>query len=63
MQTVCHNRYAPPPPPPHMLVSYVQTVATTPNNTQKDMQTEATCNIQQCWELFANNVASVCTGL
>ena len=46
-----------------MLVSYVQTVATTPNNTQKDMQTEATCNIQQCWELFANNVASVCTGL
>ena len=21
------------------------------------------CNIQQCWELLANNVASVCTGL
>ena len=60
MQTVCHNRYA---PPPHMLVSYVQTVATTPNKTQKDMQMEATCNIQQCWELFANNVASVCVGL
>ena len=27
------------------------------------MQTDATCNIQQCWELLANNVASVCTGL
>ena len=23
----------------------------------------ATCNIQQCWELLANNVASFCTGL
>ena len=22
-----------------------------------------TCNIQQCWELLANNVALVCTGL
>ena len=27
------------------------------------MQTDATCNIQQCWELLATNVASVCTGL
>ena len=27
------------------------------------MQTGATCNIQQCWELLANNVASVCKGL
>ena len=27
------------------------------------MQTDATCNIQQCWELLANNAASVCTGL
>ena len=27
------------------------------------VQTDATCNIQQCWELLANNVASVCTGL
>ena len=24
-------------------------------------QTDATCNIQQCWELLVNNVASVCT--
>ena len=27
------------------------------------MQTDATCNIQQCWELLATNVASFCTGL
>ena len=27
------------------------------------VQTEATCNIQKCWELFANNVASTCKGL
>ena len=27
------------------------------------VQTDTTCNIQQCWELLANNVASVCTGL
>ena len=37
--------------------------ATTPNNTQQGVQTNATCNIQQSWELLANNVASVCTGL
>ena len=30
---------------------------------QQGVQTDATCNTQQCWELFANNVASVCTGL
>ena len=30
---------------------------------QQVVQTDATCNIQQCWELLANNVASVCTGL
>ena len=30
---------------------------------QQGVQTDATCNIQQCWELLANNVASVCTGL
>ena len=29
---------------------------------QQGVQTDATCNIQQCWELLANNVASVCTG-
>ena len=37
--------------------------ATTPNNMQTDMQTNATCNIQQCLELLGNNVATVCTGL
>ena len=30
--------------------------ATTSNNMQQGVQTDATCNIQQCWELFANNV-------
>ena len=30
---------------------------------QQEVQTDTTCNIQQCWELLANNVASVCTGL
>ena len=30
---------------------------------EQGVQTDATCNIQQCWELSANNVASVCTGL
>ena len=37
--------------------------ATTRNNMQQGVQTDATCNIQQCWELLANDVASVCTGL
>ena len=45
--------------------------ATTPNNTQQhcnNMQQQgvpmdATCNIQQCWELLADNVAFVCTRL
>ena len=40
--------------------------ATTPNNTQQHaqgVQTDVTCNIQQCWKLLANNVASVCMGL
>ena len=32
-------------------------------NMQKDVQTGATCNIQQCWELSANNVVSACSGL
>ena len=27
---------------------------------QQGVQTDATCNIQQCWELLVNNVASVC---
>ena len=25
---------------------------------QQGVQTQATCNIKQCWELLANNVAS-----
>ena len=33
------------------------------NNIQQGVQTDATCIIQQCWELLANNVASVCAGL
>ena len=37
--------------------------ATTSNNMQQGVQTDATCNIQQCWELLANDNASVCTGL
>ena len=40
-----------------------QQLPTTPNNMQKDVQTDTTCNIQQCWELLANNVAFVCTRL
>ena len=28
---------------------------------QQGVQTDATCNIQLCWELLVNNVASVCT--
>ena len=30
---------------------------------QQGVETDSTCNIQQCWELLANSVASVCTGL
>ena len=37
--------------------------ATTLNNMQHGVQTDATCNIQQWWELLAKNVAAVCTGL
>ena len=37
--------------------------ATTHNNMQQGVQTDATRNIQQCWELLANNVASVCKGI
>ena len=33
------------------------------NNMQQGVQTDAICNIQQRWELLANNVASVCLGL
>ena len=30
---------------------------TTPNNMQQGVQTDATCNTQQCWVLLANKVA------
>ena len=43
--------------------NFVQEHATTSNNMQQGLQTDATCNIQQCWELLADNVASVRTGL
>ena len=35
---------------------------TTCNRVRKRTQ-HVTCNMQQCWELLANNLASVCTGL
>ena len=43
--------------------NFAQQHATTSNNMQQGVQTDATCNIQQCWKLLADNVASVCTGL
>ena len=30
---------------------------------QQDVQTDVTCNTQQCWKLLANNVVSIYTGL
>ena len=36
---------------------------TASNNMQQGVQTDATCNMQQSWELLANDVASVCTVL
>ena len=41
----------------------MQQLPTTRNNIQLGVQTDATCSIQQCWHLLANNVVSVCTGL
>ena len=41
--------------------NFAQQHATASNNMQQGVQTDATCNIQQYWELMANNVASVCT--
>ena len=43
--------------------NFAQQHATTYNNMSQGVQTDAKCNIQQCWELLANNVASVRTGL
>ena len=36
------------------------TTRTTSDNMQQGVQTDAICNIQQCREMLANNVASVC---
>ena len=36
---------------------------TTHNNMQQGVQTDATCNNQQCWKLLPNNFAPVCKGL
>ena len=40
-------------------------LAQTPDTTQQlqVIQTDATCNIQQCWELLSNNFVSVCMQL
>ena len=43
--------------------NFTQQLPTTRNNMPKGVQTEATCNIQKCWELFANNVAFNYKGL
>ena len=43
--------------------NFAQQHATTSNNMQQGVQTDAICNTQQYWELLANNVASVYTGL
>jgi len=34
--------------------------STSPNNMQQGVLTDTTCNFKQCWELFVNNVVSVC---
>ena len=45
-------------------VCKVKTLCTTPYNMQQGVQMEATIlDIQQCWELLANNVTSICTEL
>ena len=46
--------------------NFAQQHATTSNNMQQGVQTDATRNIQQCWEMLVNNVASrlqVATGI
>ena len=42
---------------------FEQRLPRTRNNMQQGVQTDATCNIQQCWELLAKNAALDCTGL
>ena len=43
--------------------NFAQQLPTTHNNMQQGVQTDATCNIQQCWELLANEGASIYTGI
>ena len=43
--------------------NFEQQLPTTRNNMQQGVQTDATRNIQQWWELLANNAALDCTGL
>ena len=64
---MCHNKLIAASCWPTMLHQFAKTsfklCTTTPNNTQQhatSVQTDATCNIQQCWELLAYNIASVC---
>ena len=38
----------------------MQQLSTTRDNRQQGVQTDATCTIQQCWGLLANNITSVC---
>ena len=42
--------------------NFVQQLSTTRDNRQQGVQTDATCTVQQCWELLANNITSVCRG-
>ena len=41
----------------------MQQLPTKCNYMQQGVQTDGKSNIKQCWELLANNVASICTGL
>ena len=39
-----------------MVCEWIQQLPTNDNNMQQGVPMHATCNIQQCWELLANNV-------
>ena len=41
--------------------NFAQQLLPARNNMQQGV--DAKCNIQQCWEFWGNNLASVCTGL
>ena len=43
--------------------NFAQQLSTKRNNMQQGVQTDATGNTEQCWELLHGNVASVCTDL